>query len=183
MMPDATELLNEWQDRAGERFRNHFRQAWSYFGQTVAELGSDEAQWTIAEHEKHAVLLLAGDAAFALMAFSGPPDGVTLKGALHPFHEGTVRVSFSDEPARDEVAVEGQLERVRPMVRRWSFDWHGRTPVSIEHWLPRQWGAVEPPLESTLRRHERQRAMAHRLARSAGWPMSPDSGTQPAQAG
>ena len=183
MMPDATELLNEWQDRAGERFRNHFRQAWSYFNQTVAELGSDDAQWTIAEHEKHAVLLLAGDAAFALMAFSGPPDGVTLKGALHPFHEGTVRVSFSDESASDEVAVEGQLERVRPMVRRWSFDWHGITPVSIEHWLPRQWGAVEPPLESTLRRHERQRAMAHRLARSAGWPMSADSATQPAQAG
>jgi hypothetical protein len=69
----ASEIVEEWERRAGERFADCFRQAYSYFTQTVGELASGQAAWTITDHGGHAVLLLAGDKAFALIAFSVPP--------------------------------------------------------------------------------------------------------------
>jgi len=122
------------------------------------------------------VVLLAGDTAFALLAFSGPPDGVTIKGALHPLDEGIIRVSFSDQLTAEEVDLDG-ADRIRPMVRRWAFDWHGRLQLPIEYWLPRSWSAGAEAVVGLpiLRHHERQRALAHRLARGAGWPMPLES--------
>jgi hypothetical protein len=181
MSPDTAALvLEEWERQLGDAFRAHFRNAYTYLGRTVRELASDEATWSIARHEDHLVLLLAGDTAFAVVAFSGPPDGVTIKGALHPLDEGVIRVSFSDQLADNEVAVEG-MQPFRPMIRRWSFDWHGRLQLPIEHWLP----LLQPvPGDSTiwvtLRHHERQRAMAHKLARAAGWPLPAESGADEA---
>jgi hypothetical protein len=168
--PTSTDLVAEWERRAGEKFKAHFRQAWSYFGQTVRELASDQAAWTITDHADHAVLLLASDTAFALIAFSGPPDGVTIKGALHPLDERKIRVSFNDQLA-DEVVMEG-VERFRPMSREWSFDWHGRLQLPIRYWLPRPLPATtKQVLGMTLSHHQRQRAMAHKLASAAGWPL------------
>jgi hypothetical protein len=173
----STELVTQWQRQAGEEFAAHFSQAWSYFSQTVGEVASQQAAWTITTRADHAVLVLAGDTAFALLAFSGPPDGVTIKGALHPLQEGMVRVSFNDQLAVDEVDLEG-VERFRPMIRQWSFDWHGRLQLPIEYWLPRAWEpAAEEIMRPTVLHHERQRAMAHHLARAAGWPMSAENGS------
>jgi hypothetical protein len=170
--PDAvTEVLQEWQRQRGDGFRAHFERAYSYLSNTVQELASDQAAWTIAPHAGHAVLLLAGETAFALLAFSGSPEAVTISGALHPLYEGIIRVSFNDQPAPDDVDVDG-MERFRPMVRQWSFDWHGRLQLPIEYWLPGTWPpAAQPIIGPTLRHHERQRAVAHKLARGAGWPM------------
>jgi hypothetical protein len=176
--PDrSSELLREWQHRAGdEEFALHFGQAWTYFSQTLGEIASDEAAWTITPHGGHAVLLLAGDTAFALVAFSGPPDGVTINGALHPLHEGMIRVSFSDQLAADEVEI-GGVPRFKPMVRQWRFDWHGRLQLPIEYWVPRFWEpAADEVMGVDLRHHKRQRAMAHHLARAAGWPMPAEGG-------
>jgi hypothetical protein len=169
----ATEIVTAWQRQAGDDFAAHFRDAWTYFSQTVDELASEQASWTISDHEGHAVLLLASDTAFALIAFSGPPDAVTIKGALHPLDEGVIRVSFSDELAAEPVEVRG-MEAGRPMVRRWSFDWHGRLQLPIEYWVWPAWPA-DPTLEATQNHHTRQRAMAHKLAAAAGWPMPSDS--------
>jgi hypothetical protein len=171
---DATSVLSEWGRRSGDERAAHFRAAYTYLSRTVGELAPDDDKgtWTIISHEGHESLLLVGDRAFAVVAFSGPPDAVTIKGALHPLDERIVRVSFSDQAAPDEVEVDG--ESVRPMVRRWAIDWHGRKQVAIEYWLP----FVQPPsdelLQATLRQHERQQAAAHRIARAAGWPM-PDA--------
>ena len=166
----SSELVKEWERRAGEEFAPHFSQAWTYFTQTVSELASDDAAWTITDHAGHAVLLLAGDTAFALVAFSGPPDGVEIKGALHPLDEGVIRVSFSDQLG-DEVTVEG-AKRFRPVVRRWSFDWHGRLQLPIEYWLPLPPSVrVDSAAQAMPQPDERQRSMAHKLARAAGWPM------------
>ena len=169
-MATAVEIVTEWGGRAGKDFADHFREGWTYFHQTVGELASEQAVWTITDHGGHAVLLLAGDTAFALLAFSGPPDRVEIKGALHPLDEGVIRVSFSDQLG-DEVSVEG-AKRFRPMVRRWSLDWHGRLQLPIDYWLPLPPSArVDSAVQAMLRHHERQRAMAHALARAAGWPM------------
>jgi hypothetical protein len=173
----STELLTAWERHAGEGFAAHFGQAWTYFSQTIGEVASEEAAWTITTHAGHAVLLLAGDAAFALVAFSGSADRVTINGALHPLHEGMVRVSFSDQHATDEEDVEG-VERFRPIIRQWSFDWHGRLQLPIEYWLPRFWApAAAEIMGPTLLHHERQRAMAHHLARAAGWPLPAENGS------
>ena len=70
MQPETTqELLEEWERQWGDEFRAHFERAYPYLGGTVRELASDEATWSIARHEDHPVLLLAGDTAFALLAF------------------------------------------------------------------------------------------------------------------
>jgi hypothetical protein len=176
----ASELVREWERRAGKEFAPHFGRARTYFTQTVSELASDEAAWTITDHAGHTLLLLAGDTAFALVAFSGPPEGVEIKGALHPLDEGVIRVSFSDQLG-DEVTVQA-AERFRPIVRRWSFDWHGRLQLPIEYWLPLAPSVrVDSAVQAMLPHHERQRGMAHKLARAAGWPMpradSPTSGS------
>jgi hypothetical protein len=175
----AVDIVTEWGRRAGADFADHFREAWTYFHQTVGELASERAVWTITDHGGHAVLLLAGDTAFALLAFSGPPDRVEIKGALHPLDEGVIRVSFSDQLG-DEVVVEG-AERFRPVVRRWSLDWHGRLQLPIEYWLPLPPSApVGSAAQAMLPHHERQRDMAHALARAAGWPMpTPDADSRP----
>jgi hypothetical protein len=178
--PDrSTQLLTEWQRCAGDDFANHFRQAWTYLSQTLGEVASDDATWTITTHAGHAVLLLAGDTAFALIAFSGPADGVTIKGALHPLLEGMIRVSFSDQLAADEVKI-GGLEPFKPTIRQWRFDWHGRLQLPIEYWVPRYWAPTAKAAKETmgidLLHHERQRAMAHKLARAAGWPMHAEGG-------
>jgi hypothetical protein len=159
----ATDIVTEWERCAGGDFKIHFEQARSYFSSTVSEVASDEATWTVTAHEGRSVLLLAGDTGFALVAFSGPPGGVTMKGALHPLDEGVIRVSFSDE-----IADEGDL------VRRWAFDWHGRLQLPIEYRVPTPWAAsagVPAPSEAVGAQHERQRAVAHKLAAAAGWPM------------
>jgi hypothetical protein len=167
---DATAILTEWQRRAGDERAAAFDRAWAYLSRTITELASTEATWTITTHEDHESLLLVGDGAFAVVAFSGPPDAVTVKGALHPLDEGIVRVSFSDQFAVDEVDVDG--ESVRPIVRRWAIDWHGRKQVPIEYWLPFvKAPRDDSPLQPTLRHHNRQRTAAHRLAKAAGWPM------------
>jgi len=175
--PDATtELLQEWERQRGDGFRAHFQHAYSYLSTSIRELASDEAAWTITPHAGHPVLLLAGDTAFALLAFSGSPDDVTISGALHPLDEGVIRVSFNDQLAVDEVDLDG-VERVRPMVRQWAFDWHGRLQLPIEHWLPlTQPVRGDSPIRVTLRHHERQRTMAHKLAKAAGWPMPETAG-------
>jgi hypothetical protein len=166
----ATEIVAEWERRAGERFADSFREAHSYFTQTVGELASAQAAWTITDHGGHAVLLLVGDKAFALIAFSGPADGVEIKGALHPLDEGVIRVSFSDQLAAEEVKVP-EMAPFQPMVRRWSFDWHGRLQLPIEYWPPSPWWERVPSARTMLIHHERQRAVAHKLASAAGWPM------------
>jgi hypothetical protein len=174
------ELLTQWQRGAGEEFAAHFTQARSYLGQAVGELASDQAEWTITTLGDHAVLVLAGDSAFAIVAFSGPPDGVRLNGALHPLREGMVRVSFNDRLADDEVDVDG-MERFKPMIRQWTFDWHGRLQLPIEYWLPRHWPpAAEAIVGPDAQHHERQRGMAHHLASVAGWPMPADNGSREA---
>jgi hypothetical protein len=170
-MASRAEILAEWQRRAGAGYEAHFQKARPYLGQTVDEIASDEAAWTISDYQGHPVLLLAGTEAFALVAFSGSPEGVTIKGALHPLDEGVIRVSFSDQLDPEEIDLDG-IERFQPMVRRWAFDWHGRLQLPIAHWLPRQW----PPeavavIASEVGHQERQRAMAHKLAMAAGWPM------------
>src|SRR5690348_452625 len=126
------EIVKEWEGRAAPRYGGHFSDARAYFTQTVAELASEEATWTISDHEGHAVLLLAGSTAFALLAFSGEAGGVTIKGALHPLDEGVIRVSFSDQPTENPAKPGGE-ESFAAMVRRWSFDWHGRLQLSIEY--------------------------------------------------
>jgi hypothetical protein len=166
----ASELVKEWERRAGKQFAPHFSQALTYFTNTVSELALQDGAWTITDHAGHAVLLLAGDTAFALVAFSGPPDGVEIKGALHPLDEGVIRVSFSDQLG-DQIAAE-EAERFTPMVRRWSFDWHGRLQLPIEYWLPLPPSVrVNSAVQAMLPHHERQRMIAHKLARAAGWPM------------
>jgi hypothetical protein len=176
MVPSTSaELLTEWQRQAGEPFAEHFDRAWTYLGQTIDEVASEGAVWTVAPHAGHAVLVLAGDGAFAIVALSGPPDGVTISGALHPFQEGMVRVSFNDRREDEEVEIEG-LQRFKPLVRQWSFDWHGRLQLPLEYWVPGSWPSAEPALiGATVRQHERERAMAHTLARAAGWPMTPEA--------
>jgi hypothetical protein len=173
MTTDATtEMLQEWERQRGDEFRAHFQRAHSYLSTTIRELASDEATWTITSNAGHPVLLLAGDKAFALLAFSGPPDGVTISGALHPLDEGVIRVSFNDRLAKDEVEVPGAA-RVRPMARQWAFDWHGRLQLPIEYWLPfRGEQQVDLADRAILRHHDRQRAMAHKLASAAGWPLA-----------
>jgi hypothetical protein len=168
-MADA--VLAEWERQRGDEFRAHFRAGHRYLRDTVRELASEEATWTITPHAGHPVLLLAGDTAFALLAFSGQPERITISGALHPLDEGVIRVSFNDQPAAVDVEVEGS-QPVRPMIRQWAFDWHGRLQLPIEYWLPfpRRLEA-EPVFEMVVAHHERQRAVAHRLARAAGWPM------------
>jgi hypothetical protein len=176
MAPDmAAEVLGEWERLRGDEFRPHFEAGRRYLTDTVRALASPEAAWTITPHAGHPVLLLAGDAAFALLAFSGPPDGITISGALHPLDEGVIRVSFNDQPAPAAVELEGS-EPFRPIVRQWAFDWHGRLQLPIEYWLPfpRRLDD-ERSIQTTLRHHERQRAMAHKLARAAGWPMPEDT--------
>lgn len=178
-MATAVEIVTEWQRRAGKDSADHFREAWTHFTRTVGELASEQAVWTITDHGGHAVLLLAGDTAFALLAFSGPPDRVEIKGALHPLDEGVIRVSFSDQRG-DQVTMEG-AERFRPVVRRWSFDWHGRLQLPIEYWLPLPPSVrVDSAVQAMLPHHERQRAMAHALARAAGWPMPVHDAESPA---
>jgi hypothetical protein len=168
----AAIVLEEWERQRGEAFRAHFQRAHSYLSTSIRELASDEAAWTITTHAGYSVLLLAGDRAFALLAFSGSRDDVTMSGALHPLDEGVIRVSFNDQLTVDDVDVEG-VERFRPIVRQWAFDWHGRLQLPIEYWLP-----LLPPVRGdssirvTLMHHERQRAVAHKLARAAGWPLS-----------
>jgi hypothetical protein len=170
----AAEVLREWQRQRGEEFRAHFERAYSYLSGSIRELASDEATWTIAPYADHPVLLLAGGTAFALVAFSGPPDGVTINGALHPLDEGVVRVSFNDRLADADLAVPG-MPGIRPMIRQWSFDWHGRLQLPIEHWVLQFWPPVAGPgIDVSRRHHERQRAMARKLARAAGWPMPAD---------
>jgi hypothetical protein len=167
----AADVLAEWERQRGDEFRAHFQAGYSYLRDTVRELASDEAAWTITPHAGHPVLLLAGDTAFALLAFSGPPDGITISGALHPLDEGVIRVSFNDRRAAVDVEVEGS-EPVRPMVRQWALDWHGRLQLPIEYWLPFPLQIEhEPVFQMVVQHHERQRAMAHTLARAAGWPM------------
>lgn len=168
----AAEVLGEWERQRGDAFCPHFQSASRYLGDTIRELASSDAAWTITPHAGHAVLLLAGDTAFALLAFSGPPDGVTISGALHPLDEGVIRVSFNDQLAADEVELAG-LGKIRPMVRQWAFDWHGRLQLPIEYWLPfPRRVQFDPPTSLALGHHERQRAMAHKLARAAGWPIA-----------
>src|SRR5262249_5443908 len=170
MSSTASEVLEEVERRSGEQFAPHCSQARSYFTHTVSELALQDGAWTITDHAGHAVLLLAGDTAFALVAFSGPPDGVEIKGALHPLDEGVIRVSFSDQLG-DQIAAE-EAERFTPMVRRWSFDWHGRLQLPIEYWLPLPPSVrVNSAVQAMLPHHERQRMIAHKLARAAGWPM------------
>jgi hypothetical protein len=178
MTPEtAAEVLKEWERQRGDEFRAHFKLAYSYLSETVRELASPEAAWTITPHAGHPVLLLAGSTAFALLAFSGTPDHVTMSGALHPLDEGVIRVSFNDQPAADEVHVDG-AESFRPMVRQWAFDWHGRLQLPIEYWLTRAWPpAAEPVVKPMLAHHERQRVIAHKLARAAGWPLA-DAGIE-----
>ena len=166
-----SELIDAWQRRAGEGLAVHFTQARSYLVQTVGELASDEAEWTITTLAEHAVLVLASDTAFAIVAPSSSANRVTLSGALHPLREGMARVSFNDRLLDDEVDVEG-MERFKPMIRQWTFDWHGRLQLPIEYWLPRDWApAAEAVVRQDMQDHARQRAMAHHLARAAGWPM------------
>lgn len=165
--PASTELLAAWERQAGEAFAAHFTKAWSYLGQTVGELASDEAEWTITTLADHAVLVLASETAFAIVAFSSSTDPVTVNGALHPLREGMVRVSFNDRLADDEVDIDG-IRRFKPMIRQWTFDWHGRLQLPIEYWLPLSPPAPDDsPIQITLRDHERQRGMAHHLARAA----------------
>jgi hypothetical protein len=167
----ADEVLAEWERQRGDEFRAHFHAGRDYLADTVRELASVDATWTVTPHAGHPVLLLAGDAAFALLAFSGPPDAVTISGALHPLDEGVIRVSFNDRPAAAEVELEGS-DPITPLVRQWAFDWHGRLQLPIEYWLPFPRRLEDRPgLQTTLQHHERQRAMAHKLARAAGWPM------------
>ena len=172
MAPDmADEVLAEWERQRGDEFRPHFQAGHRYLAATVRELASAQAAWTITPHAGHPVLLLAGDTAFALLAFAGPPDRITISGALHPLDEGVIRVSFNDQPAAVDVEI-GASEPIRPMVRQWAFDWHGRLQLPIEYWLPltRQLNR-EAVLQTVIDHHERQRAMAHKLAKAAGWPM------------
>jgi hypothetical protein len=169
-------VLKEWERQRGDDFRAHFQRAHSYLARTVEELASDDAAWTVTPHEGRSVLVLAGDTAFALLAFSGEPDSVTMSGALHALDEGVIRVSFSDQRAKEDIDLDGG-RRVTPMVRKWAFDWHGRLQLPIEYWLsPLSPIPADSPLLITMRGHERQRAVAHKLARAAGWPL-------PAQAG
>jgi hypothetical protein len=170
-------MLREWERQLGDAYRGRIEGSYTYLAGTLRELASDEAGWTISEHAGHPVLLLAGETAFALLAFSGPQGGVTLKGALHALDEGLIRVSFSDQSAADHVVVE-TVEPFVPMIRTWSFDWHGRLQLTIEHWLP----DLLPPIPDDsmiwpdLHHHDRQRAMAHKLASAAGWPIRPERG-------
>ncbi|HEV2981986.1 MAG TPA: hypothetical protein VGX51_11180 [Solirubrobacteraceae bacterium] len=167
----ADEVLTEWERQRGAEFAAHFKAGFDYLAGTVRELASADAAWTITPHAGHPVLLLAGDTAFALLAFSGPPDGITISGALHPLDEGVIRVSFNDRPTAADVELEG-ARPIRPLVRQWAFDWHGRLQLPIEYWLPFPKRQEDGPgAEKTLQHHERQRAMAHKLARAAGWPM------------
>ena len=173
MSPDPVKVVQEWERQRGDEYRAHFEQAHSYLSDTIRELASPEATWTIAPHdEDHPVLLLASDTAFALLAFSGKPDAVTLKGALHPIDEHIIRVSFADELSAQDVEANG-VDRFKPMIRRWSFDWHGRFQQTIEYWLELGLPPIsaDSPFWLTLRHHGRQRAMAHKLATAAGWPM------------
>ncbi len=172
----SADLVTAWAERAGGEFADHFHRAWAYFDRTVDEIASQQAAWTITTHAEHAVLVLAGDTAFAIVAFSGPPDGVTISGALHPLQEGMVRVSFNDRLATAEIELDG-VGPIRPMIRQWTFDWHGRLQLPIEYWLQGPWTSAAGQLAgSALLHHERQRAMAHTLARAAGWPMQPEDG-------
>jgi hypothetical protein len=168
----AAIVLEEWERQRGDEFRAHFQSAYSYLSATVGELASDEAAWTITTNAGHSVLLLAGDRAFALLAFSGASNDVTMSGALHPLDEGVIRVSFNDQPAADDVDI-GGAERFKPIVRQWVFDWHGRLQLPIEHWLPPlPTVRDDSPVSVALIHHERQRLVAHKLARGAGWPLS-----------
>src|SRR5262249_15184999 len=127
-------MLKEWERHLGDPFRGRIQGSYTYLAGTLRELASDDAGWTISEHAGHPVLLLAGGTACALLAFSGPQGAVTLKGALHALDEGLIRVSFSDQPAAASVAVE-EIDSFLPMIRTWSFDWHGRLQLTIKHWL------------------------------------------------
>jgi hypothetical protein len=167
----ADEVLAEWERQRGDEFRAHFEIGHRYLHDTVCELAAADAAWTITPHAGHPVLLLAGDTAFALLAFAGAPDRITISGALHPLDEGVIRVSFNDQPAAVDVEIGGS-EPIRPIVRQWAFDWHGRLQLPIEYWLPltRQLDS-EAVLATVSDHYERQRAMAHKLAKAAGWPM------------
>ncbi len=174
MKPETvTEVLKEWQRVRGDEFGPYFHLGYTYLSRTVGELASDDATWTITSYEGRGdVLLLASDKAFAILGFSvDDSEHVRISGALHPIDEGVVRLAFSDEPAAEEVGLVG-VDRVRPVIRRWEFDWHGRLQLSIEHWLPLENPPTSAPgVSIEVGHHERQRQAAHRLARGAGWPL------------
>jgi hypothetical protein len=168
----AAIVLEEWERQRGEEFRARFPRAHSYLSATVGELASDDAAWTITAHAVYPVLLLAGETAFALLAFSGSEDDVSMSGALHPLDEGVIRVSFNDQLVTEDVDGD-DAQRLRPIVRQWVFDWHGRLQLPIEYRLPLLPEAEsDSPTSVTVMHHERQRAVAHKLARAAGWPLS-----------
>jgi hypothetical protein len=119
------------------------------------------------------VLLISGDRAFVVVAFSGPPDAITIKGALHTVDDALIAVSFADRVAEDDVALtNGQRET--PMIRQWSFDGPGNRQVHIDHWVPSAWWKDVEPLASPLAYQDRQRTVAHSIARAAGWPLPPE---------
>jgi hypothetical protein len=171
--PDlATDALTDWQNQAGDAYRARFESAYTYLSGSIRELAAGDTTWSITMHEGRPCLLLAGDTAFALLAVSGSAERVTLKGALHPLDEGIIRVSFSDQLADAEVDLDG-ITGFKPMTRQWKLDWHGRLQIPIDYWLEHSWPPVpgDSPIRITLQHHERQRAMAHKLASAAGWPM------------
>jgi hypothetical protein len=62
----STDLVTVWAERAGDECADHFHRAWAYFVRTVDEIASEQAAWTITTHAGQAVLVLAGEAPFAI---------------------------------------------------------------------------------------------------------------------
>jgi hypothetical protein len=168
MSPEAiTELLTAWECQ-----RADVQNAWSYLSPNLRELVADDATWTI---DDRGLLLVASDAAVAVLALDEIPGGVTIKGDLYPIQDDAMRVSFADR-LEAEVEAEGDpaVEPFKPVTREWSFRRGEGLRLHVAYW-------VWPPLDSPVKDHfkaklaqdKRQRAVAHKLASAAGWPMPP----------
>jgi len=166
MPPDAiTEVLTAW-----EHQRTDVRDAWSYLSPSLRELVADDATWTI---DDRGLLLVASDAAVAVLALDEIPGGVTIKGDLHSIQDDAMRVSFADRlEAEVEAEADPAVKPFKPVTREWSFRRGEGFRLHVAYW-------VWPPLDSPAKDHfkaklaqdKRQRAVANKLASAAGWPM------------
>jgi len=166
MSPDAiAELLAAW-----EYQRPDVQKARTYLSLSLRELVADDATWTI---DDRGLLVVASEVAVAVLALDEVPAGATIKGDLHPIQDDAMRVSFVDR-LEAEVEAEGDpaAKPFKPITREWSFRRGEGFRLHIAYW-------VSPPLDSPAEDHfnaklaqdTRQRAVAHKLASAAGWPM------------
>jgi hypothetical protein len=116
-------------------------------------------------------LLLSGDRGVVELTLIVVEGGPEIKGELLPLTNVPLTACFTETR---EATKDGQQR----MVDRWDFRWPGaeERTMLVEYWAPCERAALDGDrLQDERTYQESQRALALRLARSAGWPLPPEA--------